>query len=144
MEQIPTTPNQAVPNQNKPAKEKPKPAAVPTVAAPLVSLSVFNTPKQETTALVPVPKPQPYFVISVPTGGEPKLHNAKTRKVLKQILRYAYAKTDQQFLYVLRGELAELFKIRNGLSVRFGSGEEIHVTNKLGKQEPVQDGWLGD
>jgi hypothetical protein len=86
----------------------------------------------------------PYLVISFPTGGEPKLYSAKTRKILKQILRACYNKTDQQYLYVLRGEHADLFRMRNGLVIRFGDEERIHVIGKPAKHEIIRDGWLGD
>jgi hypothetical protein len=118
------------------------PIAAPAITAPLFSGAGQIGTKIETASAAG--QQQPYIVINVPTGGEPKLHSVKTRKQLQQILRAIYNKTDQQFLYVARGDLANLFRVRGGLIVQFDNEEKLHVTSKPTKHELLRDGWLGD
>jgi hypothetical protein len=114
----------------------------PVIKLPPVTLQIFGTETQKPVTAEETKRQ--YLIISIPTGGEPKLNSVRTRNNLKQVLRSVYGKTDQQFLYVIRGELADLFKIRNGLIVRFGDDEKIHVPNKNINHELIRDGWLGD
>jgi hypothetical protein len=115
------------------------------IAAPVLTVPLFSGTPQIGTKTAPTPETdRRYIVISVPIGGEPKLHSVKTRQQLRQMLRAIYNKTDQQFLYVARGDLANLFRVRGGLVVQFDNEEDLHVASKPTKHELLRDGWLGD
>jgi hypothetical protein len=83
------------------------------------------------------------FVIFVcPVDGLPATYTAKNKSHLKHLIKMLYMANDQQYMYVVKGELGKLAKRNNRLLVSF---QEDNIKVSLGaKVQQLTDGWLGN
>jgi len=98
---------------------------------------------------VPVPVPitpvsEHFLIFSFCHGSAPKVLHAFSRNDVGLLIR-DLAKNEDQFLFVVRGgELAHLFKTKQGLVVQFDETKERIKIPFAGQSRPIENGWIGN
>jgi hypothetical protein len=84
-----------------------------------------------------------FVVIFCPVGEAPTAHSVIGLQAALKALRASHACYDQQYAFIVRGELGRLWKGKNKLSIAFGEEPQTSVLLNSKKKE-LKDGWLGD
>ena len=83
-----------------------------------------------------------YVLIRCPVDGVPVSQSVLGTKTMLKTLRKIYREDDQQYLFIVKGDLGHLAKINGNLIISF-SDRSVRVPVEKSVKK-LTDGWLGD
>jgi hypothetical protein len=130
--------------QNQPTDPPTNTPDIPAqVQAEVVQPEIIQMPKVQCKVFPS--SEEKYTVVSYRIGEPPEVFSIDNKKKLKKKIMKLSRITDQQYLFVIKGECMKLFKSATGLTLRLADEAiRIPMWSESDTRISIDDGWIGD